>query len=197
MRKKWLLPFCLLVVLVLSACSQGGFKADHEYDIEPFEFTNQHHEKVSLEDLKGKVWLAQFVFTQCQDACPPMMVNMTNVEKDLAAEGVEDYKIVSFSIDPETDTPELMQEYLDLFDVQDQSRWEMLTGFKQEKIIKFAMDSFRTLVADDPQNNNVIHATYFSLVNQDGKVVKTYNGYSDVPYEQIVKDVKALVKAGA
>lgn len=197
MRKKWFYPFCLIVLLVLSACSQGNFKADHKYDIEPFEFTNQHNEKVSLDDLKGNVWLAQFVFTKCTSACPPMMVNMTNVEKELAAEGVEDYKIVSFSIDPETDTPELMQEYLELFDVQDQSRWVMLTGFSQEKIIKFAMDSFRTLVADDPNTDQVIHATYFSLVNQDGKVVKTYDGYTDVPYEQIVKDVKALVKAGA
>ena len=74
MRKKFLLPYVLLVVLILSACSGGGFKAEHNYKIEPFEFTNQHNEKVSLDDLKGKVWLAQFVFTNCTSACPPMMM---------------------------------------------------------------------------------------------------------------------------
>ena len=75
-RKKCLLPYVLLVVLILSACSGGGFKADHNYKIEPFEFTNQHNEKVSLDDLKGKVWLAQFVFTNCTTVCGPMMFNM-------------------------------------------------------------------------------------------------------------------------
>lgn len=196
MSKKLLLSCVLFAVLVLSACS-GGFKADHEYEIEPFEFTNQHNEQVSLDDLKGKVWLGQFVFTKCTSACPPMMVNMIEVEEQLAEEGVEDYKIVSFSIDPDVDTPEAFQEYLDIFDVKDQSKWEMLTGFTQEKIIGFAMNSFKTIVADDPNSDQVTHATYFSLVNQDGKVVKTYNGYVDVPYEQIVKDMKALIKAGA
>lgn len=196
MRKKWLVPYVLLVVLILSACS-GGFKADHSYEIDPFEFTNQHNEQVSLDDLKGKVWLAQFVFTECVEACPPMMVNMTDIEKQLTDKGVEDYKIVSFSIDPEVDTPEAFQEYLALFDIQDPSRWEMLTGFKQSEIINIAMKSFKTLVADDPNSNQVIHATYFSLVNQDGKVVKTYSATTDVPYEQIVKDVETLVKEGA
>ena len=151
MRKKFLLPYVLLVVLILSACSGGGFKADHDYKIEPFEFTNQHNEKVSLDDLKGKVWLAQFVFTDCTAACPPMMVNMTEVDKKLTEEGVEDYKIVSFSIDPDVDTPEAMQEYLDMFDIRRiKAKWEMLTGYTQEEITDFATKSFKTLVADDP-----------------------------------------------
>lgn len=197
MRKKLLLPYVLLVVLILSACSAGGFKADHNYKIAPFEFTNQHNEKVSLDDLKGKVWLAQFVYTVCTAACPPMMVNMTEVEKKLAEEGVEDYKIVSFSIDPDVDTPEVMQKYLEMYDIQDQSKWEMLTGYSQEYITDFAMKSFKTFVAESADPTVIVHATSFSLVNQDGEVVKTYNGQIDVPYDQIVKDMKALIKAGA
>ena len=197
MRKKLLLPYVLLVVLILSACSAGGFKADHNYKIAPFEFTNQHNEKVSLDDLKGKVWLAQFVYTVCTAACPPMMVNMTEVEKKLAEEGVEDYKIVSFSIDPAVDTPEVLQEYLEMYDIQDEGKWEMLTGYKQEEIAKFAAKSFKTAVANIPDSVDVMHATNFSLVNQDGEVVKTYNGMTDVPYDQIIKDMKALIKEGA
>lgn len=197
MRKKLLLPYVLLVVLILSACSGGGFKAEHNYKIEPFEFTNQHNEKVSLDDMKGSVWLAQFVFTNCTSACPPMMMNMADVDKKLIDEGIEDYKIVSFSIDPAFDTPEIMQEYLDMYDIQDQSRWVMLTGYTQEKITDFAAKSFKTLVADIPDSDQVMHATYFSLVNQKGEVVKTYNGMTDVPFDEIVKDIKALSKEGA
>jgi len=197
MRKKLLLPYVLLLVLILSACSGGGFKAEHNYKIEPFEFTNQHNEKVSLDDLKGKVWLAQFVYTVCTDACPPMMMNMTDVEKRLIADEVEDFKIVSFSIDPAVDTPEILQEYLDMFDVQDQSNWEMLTGYKQKEINDFAAKSFKTLVADIPDSPDVIHSVYFYLVNQKGEVVKSYEGRVDVPYDEIVKDMKALTKEGA
>ncbi|KAA0965727.1 SCO family protein [Sporosarcina sp. ANT_H38] len=196
MRKKLVLPYLLLIVLILSACS-GGFKEEHNYKIEPFEFTNQHNAKVSLDDMKGKVWLAQFIFTVCTSACPPMMSNMADLDKQLIDEGVEDYKIVSFSIDPTVDTPELLQEYLDLYDVQDQSKWEMLTGYSQEKITDFAAKSFKTLVADIPDSDQVMHATYFSLVNKKGEVVKTYNGMVDVPFDQIVKDMKALSKEGA
>ena len=101
MRKLVKLPYVLLILLVLSACSSGGFKADHKYKIEPFEFTNQHNEKVSLDDLKGKVWLAQFVFTTCTSVCGPMMFHMAELQDDLIKNGVEDYKIVSFTVDPE------------------------------------------------------------------------------------------------
>ena len=86
MQKKWLLSYSLLVLLILSACSPGGFKADHAYNIEPFEFTNQHNEQVSLEDLKGEVWLAQFVFTNCTTVCRPMMFNMSKVQHELIEE---------------------------------------------------------------------------------------------------------------
>lgn len=195
MRKKLVLPYLLLIVLILSACS-GGFKEDHNYNIEPFEFTNQHNAKVSLDDLKGEVWLAQFIFTVCTTACPPMMSNMADIDKKLIDEGVEDYKIVSFSIDPAVDTPELLQEYLDRYDVGDQKNWEMLTGYKQEDIINFAAKSFKTPVADIPDLDQVMHAVHFFLVNKKGEVVKTYNGMVDVPFDQIVKDMKTLSKEG-
>ncbi|WP_318614584.1 SCO family protein [Sporosarcina sp. YIM B06819] len=198
MRRKLLLPYVLLVVLVLTACSgPGGFKADFEYQIEPFEFTNQHSEKVSLDDLQGQVWLAQFIFTKCTSVCPPMMMNMVELEARLADASVEEYKLVSFSVDPVEDTPQVLQEYLDIFDVKDQSKWEMLTGYTQEYISQFATKSFKTLVIDDPNSDQVTHDTKFFLVNQQGQLVKMYSGNVDVPYEQIVKDMKALIKEGA
>ena len=197
MSKKLLLIYMLLVMVILSACTGGGFKEDHNYKVAPFEFTNQQNEQVSLDDLKGKVWIAQFVFTECTSACPPMMMNMAELDNQLGDEGVDDYKIVSFSIDPAVDTPEAMQEYVDMYDVRDQSRWEMLTGYKQEEITDFAAKSFKTLVADIPDSDQVMHAVTFSLVNQQGEVVKSYNGMTEVPFDQIVKDIKALNKAGA
>lgn len=195
MRKKMMaLTSMIIMMLVVSACSMGGFKADHKYKIEDFDFENQHNENVSLDDLKGTVWLAQFVFTNCETVCLPMMANMTDLQKQLKDAGVEDYKLVSFSIDPKTDSPEEMQSYLDSFDPVDQSKWEMLTGYSQETIEKFAIGSFKTFVSKTPGNDQVIHGTAFSLVNKDGVSVKSYNGAENVPYDQIIKDMKALIK---
>ncbi|MGN7386557.1 SCO family protein [Sporosarcina sp. SAFN-015] len=194
MRKKIFLSFIMMLMLLLSACSMGGFKADHKYKIDPFEFTNQHHEQVSLDDLKGTVWIAQFVFTNCETVCLPMMANMADLQQMLHDEGVEDYKIVSFSVDPKIDTPETLQEYLDTFDPVDQSKWEMLTGYSQETIENLAIGSFKTFVSKTPGVDQVTHGTAFSLINKDGVSVKTYNGAEDVPYEDIIKDMKALIK---
>ncbi|MDW0115493.1 SCO family protein [Sporosarcina thermotolerans] len=195
MPKKILLSLFLPLMLLLSACSMGGFKPDHKYKIESFDSTNQHNEQVSLDDLKGTVWIAQFVFTNCDNVCLPMMANMADLQKQLQDEGIEDYKIVSFSVDPEFDSPEVLQDYLEAFDPVDPSKWEMLTGYSQETIENLAIGSFKTFVTKTP--NDVIHGSGFSLVNKDGVSVKTYNGAEDVPYDQMVKDIKALIKEEA
>ncbi|WJY28323.1 MULTISPECIES: SCO family protein [Sporosarcina] len=193
MKKKALLLSVLMLSLILGACG-GGFKADHHYSIAPFEFTDQNNEKVSLDDLKGEIWLAQFVFTSCTTVCPPMMSNMAEIQEGLEKKGVEDYKIVSFSVDPEVDTPEKLGEYLDAFDVPDKSKWEMLTGYTMDDISDLAVKSFKMPVIDDPNSDQVIHGSRFGLVDKEGKVVKTYAGNEDVPFDTIVKDMKTLSK---
>ncbi|MBO1915364.1 hypothetical protein J4G37_62365, partial [Microvirga sp. 3-52] len=77
------------------------------------------------------------------------------------------------------------------------SKWEMLTGYKQDVISEIAKKSFAQIVVDDPNSDQVTHGTRFALVNQEGLVVKLYNGNDDVPFEDIVKDMKALIKQGA
>ena len=192
MKKNVLLLSVFMLALVLGACS-GGFKADHHYSIAPFEFTNQDEEPVTLEDLKGEVWLAQFVFTNCTSVCPPMMINMVDIQKKLKEKEIEDYKIVSFSVDPDHDTPEIMKEYLDGFSAPDPSKWEMLTGYEMEEISDLAVKSFKMPVIDDPNSDQVIHGSRFGLVDKEGQVVKTYSGDQDVPFNDIVKDMKTLI----
>ena len=197
MHKLFRTSFIILIVLILGACSGSEFKPDHKLKIEPFAFTNQHNEEVSLDDLKGEVWLAQFVFSNCTSVCGPMMVNMAELQDELIKEKVEDYKIVSFTVDPAFDSPEVLQKYLDVFDPTDESKWEMLTGYKQDEIGEIAKKSFAQIVIATPDSDQVTHGTRFALVNQEGLVVKLYNGNDDVPFDEIVKDMKALIKQGA
>ncbi|MEI4768099.1 SCO family protein [Psychrobacillus sp. FJAT-51614] len=194
---KKLLTIIIISLVVLVGCgSSGNFEAQTNWDVQDFSYVNQHKEDVSLEDLKGKVWLATFIFTNCETVCPPMTFNMSDIQQMLVDKGIEDYNIVAFSVDPEVDTPEKLQEYLGNYDVADESKWQLLTGYTQEDISKFAADSFKTLVKDDPNSNQVIHGVSFYLVDQNGVVVKNYNGSTEVPKEEIVIDVETLIEDG-
>lgn len=193
---KKLFAILSISLLVLAGCGSGKFEAQTNWKIDDFTYDNQRGETVSLEDLKGTVWLADFIYTNCTTECPLMTFNMSDVQKALKEKGIEDYKIVSFSIDPDIDTPDVLKEYLTNYDVPDESKWELLTGYKQEEIKKFAADSFKTAAIKDPNTNEVMHGVSFFLVNQEGKVVKNYNGKVDVPKEEIVMDVEALIEDG-
>ena len=122
------------------------------------------------------------------------MANMVELQNDLKKKGIEDYKIVSFSVDPDHDTPEKLGEYLEMFDAPDSSKWELLTGYEMEEISDLAVKSFKMPVIDDPNTDQVIHGSRFGLVNKKGEVVKSYTGNQDVPFDDIVKDMKALIE---
>ncbi len=203
MRKFLTLPILLILVLILSACSSNDFKPDYKLEIKPFAFTNHQGKEVTLDDLKGDVWIAQFVFTNCTSICGPMMHNMAELQDALIHEGVEDYKIVSFTVDPKVDSPEVLQDYLNTFAPADDSKWEMLTGYKQDEIIELAKKSFYTMVANDPNSDQVVHGGSFILVDQNGNTVKLYDGAGtpEEPFkdymDDIVEDVKLLIQKGA
>lgn len=174
------------IVLILAACGNQ--------QIDEFSYTSHRGEEISLESLKGTPWLATFVFTNCETVCPPMTFNMASIQEELAKEGLEDYKIVAFSVDPITDTPEKMQEYLSNFSVPDESKWNLLTGYTQPEIEEFAKDNFQAFIKNDPNSDQVIHGTSFYLVDQDGEITNNYDGYENVPVVEIRKDLEKLLE---
>ncbi|MFC5735549.1 SCO family protein [Cytobacillus gottheilii] len=180
----------ILSILILSACSTS-FEAETDWKVQSFEYTNQNNEKVSLNDYKGDIWLADFIFTNCETVCPPMTYNLSQIQQKLTDEGLDDIKFVSFSVDPKVDSPEILKEYIEKYDVNLEN-WDLLTGYTQDVIETFAMDSFKTVVVKDNQSDQVNHGTSFYLVNKEGTVVKNYSGVQNVPFDQIVSDIKSL-----
>jgi len=188
----------LVLSIVLSACSNYKFKADTEYEIADFTVTNHRGEEVSLESLKGKPWLAMFIFTNCVTVCSPMTYNMTEIQEELKERGIEDYNIVGFSVDPSNDTPEVLSEYLSHYTIADESKWNYVTGYDQKWIEQFALNSFKTLVKMPTEGDQVIHGSSFYLVDEKGIAVKNYTGYSDsddgVPFDTIAIDIETLIE---
>lgn len=199
MKKK---SFALLVILVIatliSGCSNYQFKATTNYEISDFTVTDHRGEEVTLESLKGKPWLAMFIFTNCRTICSPMTYNMKLIQDELVEKGIEDYNIVAFSVDPNYDTPEKLTEYLERHSVADESKWHLLTGYDQSFIEQFAVGSFKALVKAVEGDDQVIHANTFYLVDEKGVAVKNYTGYSSdedgVPYDTIVTDLESLIE---
>lgn len=191
MLKKLIL---LLVVFCLAGCNSYQMKETIHVEVDDFTHMNQHEEKVTLTDLKGKPWLAMFIFTNCTTVCPPMMFNMAEIHNALEKEGIEDYTIVAFSVDPATDSPAVLSDYLSNYEITDESKWQLLTGYEQVYIEQFARKSLNSFVKSTPNSDQVTHLSQFYLVNADGVTVNAYNGASDVPVSTIVEDVKYLVK---
>lgn len=191
--KKWMLLGLMSLMTVLAACGQE-IEDPLNWEIESFDYMNQEEELVSLDDLSGKVWMADFVFTSCETVCPPMTYNMTKLNEALVEEGVEDVQFVSFSVDPTVDTPEKIKAFMADYDLV-QADWQFLTGYSQEEIETFARDNFKALVRKPSEGTQVDHGTYFYLVDQEGTIVKAYPGFQDVPMEDIINDIKILQKS--
>ncbi len=183
MKWKWIALLAFAAIL-LSAC---GAEA-----VEDFAYTDHRGNEVTNKQLEGTPWLATFVFTNCNTVCPPMTFNMADLQKEMAAAGIEDVNIVAFSVDPRADTPEKMQEYLSHYPIVDESKWHLLTGYSQDEIAEFAKDNFKSFVKQDPNSDQVIHGTSFYLVDQGGQVVGNFDGYTDVPADEIIQAVRDL-----
>nr|WP_263326030.1 SCO family protein [Neobacillus sp. Marseille-Q6967] len=186
------LVLVVIGMLLLTACGQKGIENPLDYPVNEFSATTEENKSFDINDLEGKIWLADFIFTNCPDVCPPMTANMLKLQKMVKEEGLENVEFVSFSVDPSVDTPEKLTEYQENYGL-DSNNWTFLTGYSQEKIENYARETFKTLVKK-PENteNQVIHQTYFYLVGPDGKIKKSYDGYQEVPYEEIMKDIQVL-----
>ncbi len=167
------------------------FEGNMERELNSFDFMNQNSEQVTSGDLQGTPVVANFIFTNCDTVCPPMTYNMTGLQKAIENEGIEDYRMVSFSVDPKEDTPEALQEFMGRYDLNE-DKWDFLTGYEFDAISTLALESFQGLVVDDPNSDQMTHPTSIYLISPEGTVVKSYDGYESVPEDEIIADLKAL-----
>lgn len=194
-RTSRIVDIAIIVVLVIAAAALlafswgGGKPNDLNYPVEPFEFTNQDGRTVGLDDLKGKVWVAHFMFTNCSTVCPTLTANMAKLQGEIKAAGLQ-AELVSFSVDPEKDTPEALKKYISKF-TDDFDNWNALTGYSFEEIQAFGRSSFKSAIQKDAIGDQVIHGISFYLIDASGTIVTRYDG-QEPRYSEIIKDIKAL-----
>lgn len=154
--------------------------------VSEFELTSAAEETpFALENLKGKVSVVDFIFTSCGGICPVMTNNLSDVHRMFSEE--EDVQFVSVSVDPETDTPEVLREYAKR-NRANPERWYFLTG-DLEAIHTLAVDGFKIGSVDDP----LIHSPHFVLVDRAGKIRGYYTGTDPEEKARIADDIRTLL----
>lgn len=192
MRALKLFAFSAILLLTLAACGGENIETNMSETVADFEYTTQDEDSFGLDDLKGQYWVADFVFTNCTTQCLPMSSNMSYLQDKINEEGLDDVHLVSFSIDPDYDTPEVLSEYAEEYDA-DLDRWTFLTGYDFDTIKKLSIKSFKNMVQEPPSGSDqVTHGTAFYLVNPDGEVIKSYDGLSKESMDDIFEDLKAV-----
>ncbi|WP_010096833.1 SCO family protein [Ornithinibacillus scapharcae] len=178
--KKW--KFSLIVTilascLLLVACGGQKYEGDFSYKVDDFTFTNQDGEEFSKSDLDGKIWIADFIYTTCDTECPQMTYNKQKIERSLTEAGINDVEFVSFSIDPEVDTPEVLKEYGEVRGIEFDN-WTFLTGYDFDTIKELAVSSFKIPIEKMKDDDSTfMHGVSFMVVSPEGNAIKSFNGY--------------------
>ena len=170
---------------------RGGVRAaDKELpvlgNVPAFQFHDQDDKPVTLAFLRGSPWVADFIFTRCPGACPVMTAKMAALQQSLPSQ----VKFVSFSVDPEHDTPAVLKEYAQRFSA-DGSRWKFLTG-DQDAIMAQARGMLVTALpatADQP----IIHDGRFLLIDGQGRIRGAYHSEDPQALADLDRDAKRLV----
>ncbi|MGB8193912.1 MAG: SCO family protein [Chitinophagaceae bacterium] len=161
--------------------------------VQPFAFTNQAGRVITENDIKGKVAVVEYFFTTCKGICPKMNMNMQQVYNELKTE--PDFRILSHTVDPETDSVSRLKEYAESLGADPQNWW-FVTGSK-DSLYTAARNSY---LLDDPKNNNgsiseqFIHTQFFALVDKKGRVRKIYDGLKKEELVEMRKDIAELLK---
>jgi|SRR6218665_1276747 len=166
-----------------------------------FELTNQDNVKVSNETYKGKVYVLEFFFTTCPSICPKMNMSMLEIEKTFF--GNPNFGIVSITIDPNHDTPQVLKDHAKLLGVKS-SNWNFLTGDKNV-IMDLSNKGFNLYAGE---NNKVSggfeHSGLFALIDKDGNIRCRkdefgnpniyYDGLDKKGVRDIQQDIKILLE---
>ena len=159
------------------------------YSAPAFSLIDQNEQTVTEQSLRGKVWVAAFIFTRCAGPCPMMTAKMADLQKSVPDPQV---KLVSFSLDPEYDTPAVLREYAGRFDA-DAKRWHFLTGQKQAMFDVSA--GFKLYAKEADSENPIIHSDRFLLVDSLGRVRGVYHADDPESMARLAADAAALAEA--
>jgi protein SCO1/2 len=158
--------------------------------VPPFQLVNQDGQPFGSTQLAGKIWIADFVYTSCPGPCPMISSRMSELQQPLEK---TDVHLVSFSVDPEKDTPEVLRGYAGKLQA-DPKRWDFLTGPKSV-IYKLSHDGFKLAVSDGSDAKGIpVHSTRMALVDRHGEIRGYYDATEADAITKLLADTNHLLR---
>jgi len=204
-KAKWILILVMTVFVAINIyfgitllykkpASSSVSSQNFTQTVPAFTFTNQDGQSFGSQDLKGKYWVAAFFFTRCPGPCPVIISNFAKLHQDFS--DTPDVHLISFSIDPNYDTPEVLKKYGRNFQA-DLSRWTFLTG-EQAAIHDLSMNGFYSAVMETTPETALdagpfVHGTRIYVVDSTGNIVAAYDGTTAEGIEQTKNKLIELI----
>jgi protein SCO1/2 len=155
-----------------------------------FQLVNQNGQSFGSAQLTGKIWIADFIYTTCPGPCPMISSRMSELQKPLEK---SDVHLVSFSVDPEKDTPQVLRGYAEKLQA-DPARWDFLTGPKSA-IYKLSHDGFKLAVSDGSDEQGIpVHSTRMVLVDRHGRIRGYYDATEPDAVTKLLADTNHLLR---
>jgi protein SCO1 len=181
-------------LLALAACAPTKKEDLPRFGRLPeFSLQDHHGRPATLASLKGRIWVADFIFTRCGGACPAMTARMSRLRRDVPAE----VAFVSFTVDPVNDTPEVLARYAANF--KGDARWRFVTG-PQKDLYALSTDGFKLAAMEVPAaqqrpgegDGPFLHSSKFVLVDRFGVIRGYYDSTDEDEVKKLGTDIARL-----
>ena len=177
-------PAAAILLLVLTGCARPPGPPVYG-QIPTFDLIAETGRPFDRKSLDGKVWVADFIFTTCSGPCPRMSSLMRQVQQ--AAMAMPEVRLISFTVDPERDTPAALAQYAARYQAQPE-RWHFLTG-PREQLNHLAFDAFKLGNVD----GSLVHSTRLVLLDRHSRIRGYYSSSEDNPVAQLVRDIRRVL----
>jgi protein SCO1/2 len=155
-----------------------------------FVLTNQDGQPFGSTQLLGKIWIADFIYTTCPGPCPMISSRMSELQKPLEK---TDVHLVSFTVDPARDTPQVLRGYADKLQAEP-GRWDFLTG-PQSTIYDLSRNGFKVAISDGSEEKGLpVHSTRLILVDRHGEIRGYYDAAEADGMTKLLADTNHLLR---
>ena len=162
------------------------------HQIPDFFFTAHTGEKITRDKVAGKIYVADFFFTHCPSICPVMTMNLDEFHK--ATEDIEELVIISHTIDPERDSIERLNEYIEMRNIDTRDDWFFVRG-SQEYTYNIGKYDYLINADIDPEaEGGFLHSEHFVLIDREGRIRGMYEGTDPNQVKQLELDIRKLIK---
>lgn len=204
-----------LVVVLLAVIGHRGWSLSRAQSLDvygaapAFALTDQLERPASADELRGKVVVADFIYTNCPDICPLLSLRMKELQERLRGDSLlgSQVQLLSFTVDPARDTPSVLQQYAERFEA-DPGAWRFLTG-PEEALVPLIVEGFHLGVQalppqpasrsggkdhdGHPEQYEVMHSGRFVLIDRRGHIRAWYDG-REFDLERVVRDIHLLLR---